>query len=274
MEDFSLPISYMNAVEMGGDAAAASLEGGALSDYVPKTPTMWGLYLVIAAVIGVIIWAIVRRAEADKSAKSTKATVAPRPTTASMAQFAPPRAISEARRTAAAAAAAAAAASAPSSSASAAAAPAAEPAASAAAAEPAAEPAASAAAAEPAAEPVPEKEPVTLQTLRAGRGRGRATKSKGEITMNLFSRKLDELDAAPVAKPGSEAVEAETSHDVMMRNYSFDKFREAMMSGSPKSILLGEEEDDAHWRATGHTRAAYERHVQPLHRGAFSAEEA
>ena len=115
---------------------------------------------------------------------------------------------------------------------------------------------------------------MTLQTLRAGRGRGRATKSKGEITMNLFSRKLDELDAAPVAKPGSEAVEAETSHDVMMRNYSFDKFREAMMSGSPKSILLGEEEDDAHWRATGHTRAAYERHVQPLHRGAFSAEEA
>ena len=115
---------------------------------------------------------------------------------------------------------------------------------------------------------------MTLQTLRAGRGRGRASKPKGDITMNLFSRKADELDAAPVAKPGAEAdAEAETSHDMMMRNYSFDKFREAMMSGSAKSILLGEEEDDAHWRATGHTRAAYERHVQPM-RSAFEAEEA
>ena len=68
------------------------------------------------------------------------------------------------------------------------------------------------------------------------------------------------------------AQDPETSHDSLMRKYSFESFREAMVNGSPKSILVGDndcedcEEFDPSWRATGHTRAAYERHVQPLQR--------
>lgn len=107
--------------------------------------------------------------------------------------------------------------------------------------------------------------PLSLQTVRAEQealfSRPSRRQSKAP-SVKLFSYQEEVAQAAPVV-PDAE----ETSHDVMMRNYSFDKFREAMMSGSPKSILLGEEEGaDTHWRATGHTRAAYERHVQPLER--------
>jgi hypothetical protein len=96
--------------------------------------------------------------------------------------------------------------------------------------------------------------------------------------MSLFSRQPDELDKRDVdvatrGFPSMEEGDHETSssHDNMMRKYSFENFREAMMRGSPKSILGGDEEDEVSsseriWRSTGHTRAAYERHVQPLAR--------
>jgi hypothetical protein len=96
--------------------------------------------------------------------------------------------------------------------------------------------------------------------------------------MSLFSRQPDELDKRDVdvatrGFPSMEVGDHETSssHDTMMRKYSFENFREAMMRGSPKSILGGEEDDEKSsseriWRSTGHTRAAYERHVQPLAR--------
>lgn len=106
--------------------------------------------------------------------------------------------------------------------------------------------------------------PLSLQSVRTEQEAlfMRPTRRQSKApSMKLFSYQ-EEAQAAPVVLDAEE-----TSHDVMMRNYSFDKFREAMMSGSPKSILLGEEENsDTHWRATGHTRAAYERHVQPLER--------
>jgi hypothetical protein len=92
--------------------------------------------------------------------------------------------------------------------------------------------------------------------------KGNATKSKGQFS--LFSKSEEKAAANPI----SSKVEKESSHDVLMRNYSFENFRNATMNGSPKSILVGEEDntEDINWRATGHTRAAYERHVVPLGR--------
>ena len=301
MDDFGLPISYVNAVDM----PAVPLEGGSLNDILEKvrSPAVMRILmgLVVAGIIGWVIFIVVTRLTKKKDSatvtdtvtvgENEPSTVVIEPSRASQAQFSRPSAFVRVPKADAAV---------PAQPADASAVPAAG----------AVEPAA--AASESASDVLAEKVPVpaeasadapveapveapvvapveapaaapavapeaaeaagpTLKTMRAGR-RGRAAKS--EVTLSLFSRKPDELDAAPAVKPGAaEAAEAETSHDVMMRNYSFDKFREAMMSGSAKSILLGEEEEDAHWRATGHTRAAYERHEQPM-RGAFDAEEA
>ena len=107
--------------------------------------------------------------------------------------------------------------------------------------------------------------------VRSGPNAGASGKN-----MSLFSRQPDELDRrdVDVATRGFPAVIPESdsmgAHDNMMRKYSFENFREAVSRGSPKSILSGDDEDitstERMWRSTGHTRAAFERHVQPLAR--------
>lgn len=289
MSDFNLPITYVNSVDV------TPLNGGlgVNLETLKKNQTM--LLIVGAIVVGVLVWGFVTKwkffgkaeevapasvrpaskyarkwpppsvtrkspaaaspaaspvatspaasVEAVKASESAPAAVVP---PSAVAAVVPPSAVVAVEPSSAVAAVepSSAVAAVETSSAVAPSAPASAP-----------EAAASSAAAGEAAAPEP-----TLSTM-SRTGRSRKSRSPAFNKLALYSKAPEEAVAAPPAEA------AETSHDVMMRNYSFDKFRSAMMSGSPKSILLGEEEqDDAHWRATGHTRAAYERHVQPMNR--------
>lgn len=293
MSDFNLPITYVNSVDV------TPLNGGlgVNLETLKKNQTM--LLIVGAIVVGVLVWGFVTKwkffgkaeevapASVRPASKYTRKWPPPSVTRKSPAAASPATASpAAASPVAASPAAASPAAASPAAASPVAASPAAsvevvkvsesapaavEPPSAVAAVEPssavasapeaaASAPASSAPASAPEAAGEAAAPEPTLSTM-SRTGRSRKSRSPAFNKLALYSKAPEEAVAAPPAEA------AETSHDVMMRNYSFDKFRSAMMSGSPKSILLGEEEqDDAHWRATGHTRAAYERHVQPMNR--------
>lgn len=112
-------------------------------------------------------------------------------------------------------------------------------------------------------------------TTKSYRNKWSASKASGPVfsLLSLGEKTSDDHSADNETSISvSYNEQQESSHDSLMRKYSFESFREAMVNGSPKSILVGDndcvdcEEYDPSWRATGHTRAAYERHVQPLQR--------